>query len=134
MAFFLPVSLIRSTSLMALTLTLAACGKGDKDANLAALDAQLTNNAVDPALSGLMILDPQVRDMRDHFGALGLNGWTAYCGLIDVLELKAGETVLVSAAAGATGSVACQIARNLGCKVIGIASKGLTDPARGCKM
>jgi NADPH-dependent curcumin reductase CurA len=80
-----------------------------------------THNVVDPALSGLMVLDPSVRDMRDHFGALGLNGWTAYCGLVDVLELKEGETVLVSAAAGATGSVACQIARNMGCRVIGIA-------------
>jgi NADPH-dependent curcumin reductase CurA len=80
-----------------------------------------TENCVDPAMSGLMVLDQSVRDMRDHFGALGLNGWTAYCGLVDVLELKEGETVLVSAAAGATGSVACQIARNMGCKVIGIA-------------
>jgi NADPH-dependent curcumin reductase CurA len=41
--------------------------------------------------------------------------------LIDVLGLQAGETVLVSAAAGATGSVVCQIARNMGCRVIGIA-------------
>lgn len=80
-----------------------------------------THSLVDPALSGLMVLDPSVRDLRDHFGALGLNGWTAYCGLIDVLEMKEGETVLVSAAAGATGSVACQIARNMGCRVIGIA-------------
>jgi NADPH-dependent curcumin reductase CurA len=72
-----------------------------------------THSLVDPAMSGLMVLD--------HFGALGLNGWTAYCGLIDVLEMKEGETVLVSAAAGATGSVACQIARNMGCRVIGIA-------------
>jgi NADPH-dependent curcumin reductase CurA len=80
-----------------------------------------THSLVDPALSGLMVLDPSVRDLRDHFGALGLNGWTAYCGLIDVLEMKEGDTVLVSAAAGATGSVACQIARNMGCRVIGIA-------------
>lgn len=59
--------------------------------------------------------------MPDHFGILALNGWTAYCGLIDVLDMKQGETVLVSAAAGATGSVACQIARNMGRRVIGIA-------------
>jgi NADPH-dependent curcumin reductase CurA len=80
-----------------------------------------SHSLVDPALSGLTKLDPNVRDVRDHFGALGLNGWTAYCGLIDVLELKPGQTVLVSAAAGATGSIACQIARNMGCRVIGIA-------------
>lgn len=79
------------------------------------------HSLVDPALSGLTKLDTRVKDVRDHFGALGLNGWTALCGLTDVLELKAGETVLVSAAAGATGSVACQIARNMDCTVIGIA-------------
>lgn len=80
-----------------------------------------SHSLVDPVLSGLTVLDPDVTAIRDHFGALGLNGWTAYCGLIDVLGLKEGETVLVSAAAGATGSVACQIARNMGCRVIGIA-------------
>lgn len=58
MAFF------RSISVMALALALAACGKGDKDANLAALDAQLTNNSVDPALKGALadpiVVDPQL--------------------------------------------------------------------------
>lgn len=80
-----------------------------------------THSTVDPALAGLVRLDPAVADIRDHFGVLGLNGWTALCGLVDVLEVKGGETVLVSAAAGATGSVVCQIARNIGCRVIGIA-------------
>jgi NADPH-dependent curcumin reductase CurA len=80
-----------------------------------------THSLVDPALSGLTLLDPAVRDVRDHFGALGLNGATALCGLRDVLELQPGETLLVSAAAGATGSIVCQIARNMGCRVIGIA-------------
>ncbi|MBU6207179.1 MAG: NADP-dependent oxidoreductase [Alphaproteobacteria bacterium] len=79
------------------------------------------HSLVDATMSGLSKLDPDVRDVRDHFGALGLNGWTALCGLRDVLNLQGGETVLVSAAAGATGSVACQIARNMGCTVIGIA-------------
>lgn len=80
-----------------------------------------THSTVDPTLSGLSILDPEIEDVRQHFGALGLNGFTALCGLTDVLNLKPGETLLVSAAAGATGSVACQIARNMGCRVIGIA-------------
>lgn len=80
-----------------------------------------THSTVDPALSGLAKMDEDVADIRDHFGVLGLNGWTALCGLTDVLEIKAGETVLVSAAAGATGSIVCQIARNMGCRVIGIA-------------
>lgn len=80
-----------------------------------------THSTVDPALSGLARMDEDVADIRDHFGVLGLNGWTALCGLTDVLGIRAGETVLVSAAAGATGSIACQIARNMGCRVIGIA-------------
>lgn len=87
-----------------------------------------THSTVDPALSGLTKLDADIGDVRDHFGVLGLNGWTAMCGLIDVLELKEGETLLVSAAAGATGSVVCQIARNMGCTVIGIA--GSDDKCR----
>lgn len=80
-----------------------------------------THSTVHPALAGLTKLDPEIADVRQHFGALGLNGATALCGLTDVLGLKEGETVLVSAAAGATGSVACQIARNMNCRVIGIA-------------
>lgn len=80
-----------------------------------------THSTVDPSLSGLVRLDENVADIRDHFGVLGLNGWTALCGLVDVLGVRSGETVLVSAAAGATGSIVCQIARNMGCRVIGIA-------------
>ncbi len=52
---------------------------------------------------------------------LGMTGMTAYFGLLDVGALKAGDTVLVSGAAGATGSVASQIARIKGCHVVGIA-------------
>lgn len=54
-------------------------------------------------------------------GPLGGTGMTAYIGLTKIGEPKAGDTVLVSGAAGATGSVAAQIAKNLGCKTIGIA-------------
>lgn len=54
----------RSVGMMTLVLALAACGKGDKDASLAALDAQLTNNAVDPALKGALadpiVVDPEL--------------------------------------------------------------------------
>ena len=52
---------------------------------------------------------------------LGVTGLTAYWGLLDLGEPQAGETVLVSGAAGATGSVAGQIARIKGCRVVGIA-------------
>ena len=66
---------------------------------------------------------------------LGVTGLTAYWGLLDLGQPKAGETVLVSGAAGATGSVAGQIARIKGCRVIGIAGgeakcRWLTETAR----
>ncbi|HYB11853.1 MAG TPA: NADP-dependent oxidoreductase [Myxococcota bacterium] len=54
-------------------------------------------------------------------GVLGITGLTAYFGLLDLGKPAAGETVVVSGAAGATGSVAAQIAKLKGCRVIGIA-------------
>nr|WP_246415758.1 NADP-dependent oxidoreductase [Novosphingobium taihuense] len=74
-----------------------------------------------PALSGLEIVDETLGDIRHHFGALGMNAWTAYVGVKEVAAIKSGEWLVVSAAAGATGSMACQVGRNLGANVIGIA-------------
>jgi NADPH-dependent curcumin reductase len=54
-------------------------------------------------------------------GVLGMPGMTAYVGMLDIAQPKANETVVVSSAAGAVGSVACQIAKIAGCRVIGIA-------------
>ena len=56
-----------------------------------------------------------------HLSVLGITGLTAYFGLLEVGRPRPGETVLVSAAAGATGSVAGQIARISGCRVVGLA-------------
>lgn len=56
-----------------------------------------------------------------HFGLLGHIGLTAYFGLLDVGQAKAGETLVVSAAAGAVGSLAAQIGKAIGMKVVGIA-------------
>lgn len=76
---------------------------------------------VQPDAAGLEKLDETVGDLREHFGALGMNAWTAYVGLREVAAVKPGEWLAVSAAAGATGSLACQIGKALGAKVIGIA-------------
>jgi len=59
--------------------------------------------------------------LENALSALGLTGLTAYFGLLEVGKPRPGETVVVSGAAGATGSVAGQIARILGCRVVGIA-------------
>jgi len=60
------------------------------------------------------------RAARHHMSALGITGLTAYFGLLNVGQPKKGETVVVSAAAGATGSVAGQIARIEGAWVVGV--------------
>ncbi len=54
-------------------------------------------------------------------GVLGINGLTAYFGMTDIAKPQKGETLVVSAAAGATGSIAGQIGRIHGCRVVGIA-------------
>ena len=58
--------------------------------------------------------------LQHYMGALGPVGLTAWVGLIAIGEAKAGETVVVSAAAGATGSTVVQLAKARGCRVIGL--------------
>lgn len=76
---------------------------------------------IDAAMAGAVKLDPTVTDKRAWFGPLGMNGWTALWGITETGAAKAGERVLVSAAAGATGMLALQIAKLIGCEVWGIA-------------
>jgi NADPH-dependent curcumin reductase CurA len=76
---------------------------------------------VDPVMTGAFKLDPAVKDKRAWFGPLGMNGWTALWGVEKTGAAKEGETVLVSAAAGATGILALQVAKLLGCRTVGIA-------------
>ena len=59
--------------------------------------------------------------LTDALGVLGMTGLTAYFGLLDVGKVKEGDFVVVSGAAGATGSVVCQIAKLKGAKVLGLA-------------
>jgi NADPH-dependent curcumin reductase len=70
---------------------------------------------------GVIKVDTSLADLPVYLGALGMTGLTAYFALLDVGKPKQGDTVVVSGAAGAVGSVAGQIAKIKGCRVIGIA-------------
>ena len=78
-------------------------------------------SVVDPVMAGAFKVDASVADLRDHLGPLGMNGWTALWGIERTGATKAGEAVVVSAAAGSTGLLACQIAKVLGAEAYGIA-------------
>jgi NADPH:quinone reductase len=70
---------------------------------------------------GLRKLDPKIAPVSTALGVLGMPGMTAYFGLLDVCDPKPGETVLVSGAAGAVGTLVGQIAKIKGCYTVGIA-------------
>jgi NADPH-dependent curcumin reductase CurA len=70
---------------------------------------------------GVRRVDTSLAPAPVHLSVLGMTGLTAYFGLLDVGRPEAGDTVVVSGAAGAVGSVAGQIARIKGCRTIGIA-------------
>jgi NADPH-dependent curcumin reductase CurA len=69
----------------------------------------------------LMKLDPRIGQPSYALGVLGMPGLTAYVGLLDIGQPKAGETVVLAASTGAVGSVVGQIAKLKGCRVVGIA-------------
>lgn len=71
--------------------------------------------------SAVFKVDTGVVPLPTYIGALGMPGMTAYFGLLEVGAPKEGETVVVSGAAGAVGSVVGQIAKIKGCRVVGIA-------------
>ena len=71
--------------------------------------------------AGLTRIDPGNVPVQAYLGTLGMPGLTAYCGLLEIGRPAEGETVFVSAAAGAVGSVVSQIARIKGCRVVGSA-------------
>lgn len=77
---------------------------------------------------GLFKVDPRMAPLPRFLGAFGMPGLTAYFGLLETGELKDGDTVVVSGAAGAVGAIVGQIAKSRGCRVIGIA--GGTEKCR----
>ena len=70
---------------------------------------------------GVIVVDPGFAPLPTYLGTLGAPGMTAYFGLLEVGEAKVGDTVVVSGAAGAVGSVVGQIAMIKGCRAVGIA-------------
>ncbi|PAU95321.1 NADP-dependent oxidoreductase [Aliifodinibius salipaludis] len=70
---------------------------------------------------GLMKVDPEAAPLSAYLGILGMTGLTAYMGLLEIGKPKEGETLVVSGAAGAVGSVVGQIGKIKGCRVVGIA-------------
>ncbi|HZS26868.1 MAG TPA: NADP-dependent oxidoreductase [Candidatus Angelobacter sp.] len=71
--------------------------------------------------SGIIKIDPNLAPLPVYLGGLGITGLTAYFGLLEIGKPVAGDTVVVSGAAGATGMVVGQIAKIKGCRAIGIA-------------
>lgn len=69
----------------------------------------------------LVKVDTNFVPLPSYLGTLGMSGLTAYFGILDTGQPKEGETVVVSGAAGAVGSVVGQIAKIKGCRVVGIA-------------
>ena len=81
--------------------------------------------------AGIQRRDPDLFPIQSYLGAAGMTGMTAYAGLVLMADPKPGETVFVSGAAGAVGSMVCQIARLHGCKVV--ASAGSDDKVKWLK-
>ncbi len=70
---------------------------------------------------GVSQIDPTLVPIQNYLGVCGMPGATAWIGLLEICEPKPGETVLVSAATGAVGSVVGQLAKAAGCRAVGIA-------------
>ncbi len=84
-------------------------------------------HAVVPARAAVVV-DPEQASLPSFLGVLGMPGMTAWVGLFDIGEVRPGETVWVSAASGAVGTLAGQLARLAGCRVVG--SAGGPDKCR----
>lgn len=95
---------------------LEAFAKGDVvSANLGWKQFQVSDGR------GLTNIDKGAKSLTIYLGLLGMTGLTAYLGLTEIANPQPGETLVVSGAAGAVGSVVGQIGKILGCRVVGIA-------------
>ena len=77
-------------------------------------------HSVVPARAAVVV-DPEQAPLTSYLGLLGMPGMTAWVGLFDIGEVRPGETVWISAASGAVGSLAGQLAKLAGCHVVGSA-------------
>ena len=77
--------------------------------------------AADDKSAAFYKVDPRAAPLPKYLNALGMPGMTAYFGLLEVGQPRAGETVVVSGAAGAVGQTVGPVARQRGCRVVGIA-------------
>ncbi|MBV9959425.1 MAG: NADP-dependent oxidoreductase [Acidobacteria bacterium] len=77
--------------------------------------------ADEAGMGAIMKVDPRLAPVTTALGVLGIPGLTAYFGLYDIGQPKEGETVVVSGAAGAVGTIVCQLAKFKGCRVVGVA-------------
>jgi NADPH-dependent curcumin reductase CurA len=84
-------------------------------------DGKAAVSAANTQATDLPKLDPSRGPITAPLHVLGITGFTAYVGLLDIGQPKPGETVVVSGASGAVGSVAGQIAKLKACRVVGIA-------------
>ncbi len=71
--------------------------------------------------TGLTLISPGTVPIQAYLGALGMTGFTAYVGLLDIGRPKPGQSLFVSAASGAVGAIVCQIGKIIGCRVAGSA-------------
>ncbi|MGB9515563.1 MAG: NADP-dependent oxidoreductase, partial [Candidatus Acidiferrum sp.] len=94
--------------------------KGDKVMGLTGLQEYVVITGKETRAFQKLPSIPFLSD-TNFLGTLGINGLTAYFGLLEIGNPKSGETLVVSAAAGATGSIAGQLGKIHGCRVIGIA-------------
>ncbi len=101
--------------------------KGDKVTGLTGLQDHVVIDSTNAATFHAVPSIPLLSD-TNFLGVLGINGLTAYFGLLEIGKPNAGETLVVSAAAGATGSIVGQLGKIHGCHVVGIA--GSDDKCR----